>query len=104
MTTYVVRREPGQRTPLSDLMQGLPPMPVTAEAVHYEPKRKGNWGPVRSELRKQLEAMAVGDQLETHERTASQVSAIAFNIRRHMPEARYRAKQMGTYTLVRRVS
>jgi hypothetical protein len=104
MTTYVIRRTEGQRTPLSDLMQGLPALPVAVQDKHYEPKRAGAYGPVRSELRKQLEAMAVGDQIEAVDRTPSQVQAIAFHVRRVIPEARYATRNVGTYTEIRRIA
>ena len=104
MTTYVIRRIEGQRTPLADLMQGLSPLPVASKPKHFENKRSGEYGPVRSALRRQLEAMAVGDEIQTHERTPSQVRAIAFHVRRVIPEARYTARAMGTFTLVRRVA
>jgi hypothetical protein len=105
MTTYLIQRdEHGRARPLSELMQGIAPMPVTAESKHYEPKRNGAYGPVRSELRRQLEAMAVGDEIDTVERTAQQVSAIAYHVRRAVPEARFRAVSMGTFTRVRRIA
>ncbi len=106
MPTYVIRRSDGQRTPLSDVMQGLPPMPAPAEVRSHahETKVGGAYGPVRSQLRKQLEAMAVGDQIETVERTPSQVQAIAFHVRRVIPEARYSARNVGTYTAIRRIA
>jgi hypothetical protein len=104
MPTYVIRRSEGQRTPLSDVMQGLPPMPAEVRSHAYETKVGGASGPVRSQLRKQLEAMAVGDQIETVERTPSQVQAIAFHVRRVIPEARYSARNAGTFTRIRRIA
>lgn len=104
MRTYLIRREPGRRTPLADIMQDIPSMPDVPESIHYEVKRNGAHGPVRSLLRRQLEAMNVGDVIETHERTPSQVSAIAFHVRRMIPEARYRCKQRDGVTVVWRVS
>jgi hypothetical protein len=102
MTTYVIRRSDGQRTPLSDVMQGL--APASAGGGQWETDENGRRGPPRSELRKRLEAMAVGDEIDTVDRTANQVSAIAFHVRKAIPEARYRAVSMGTFTRIRRIA
>jgi hypothetical protein len=57
-----------------------------------------------TDLRTWLAAIAVGDQIETVERTPSQVQAIAFHVRRVIPEARYSARNVGTYTAIRRIA
>lgn len=106
MTTYTVRRtDAGRPQPLWEVMQGIPPMPAGPKPTgHYEPKRKGLYGPVRSPLRLALEAMAVGDEITVWDRSSGQVAAIAHHVRYAIPEARYSCKTVGGSVTVRRVS
>lgn len=76
-----------------EVMQGIPAMPQPPKKRNYETKPNGTYGPVRCELRIQLESMKLGDELVTSGRTSAQVGAIAYHVRRVIPEAKYTCRR-----------
>lgn len=96
MTTYVIRRIEGRRTPLSDLMLDLPPMPTPSYVPAY--------GPAKSEFRLRCEAMQVGDEIEVVDRSPKQAQAVANHLRRDTPGVRFSCRHRGTVTVVRRIA
>jgi len=98
MTTYIVRHQPGRRTPLAEVMGGTP------EEAEARPKRVSAHGPAKSEFRLRCEAMAVGDEIETATHSPKQAQAVASNLRKHFPEVRFTCVSRGTVTVVRRTA
>ena len=98
MTTYIVRHQPGRRTPLAEVMGGMP------EAVETRQERVSAYGPAKSEFRLRCEAMAVGEEIETHTHSPKQAQAVASHLRKHSPEVRFTCSSRGTVTVVKRTA
>ena len=98
MTTYTVRHQPGRRTPLAEVMGGMP------EAVEVRQERVSAYGPAKSEFRLRCEAMAVGEEIETHTHSPKQAQAVASHLRKHSPEVRFTCVSRGTVTVVKRTA
>jgi len=104
MTTYAIRRIEGQRTPLWEVMQDIPPMPLLAlEPVPFVRKPKSMPSSIKKlDVRLRLEAMAVGETIDLVVKNWLSVSATAHHVRKTMPEARYSTERMDGFTRVRR--
>lgn len=98
MTTYIVRHQPGRRTPLAEIMGGMP------EPVEATQERVSAYGPAKSEFRLRCEAMAVGEEIETHTHSPKQAQAVASHLRKHSPEVRFTCFSRGTVTVVKRTA
>jgi hypothetical protein len=98
MTTYTVRHQPGRRTPLAEIMGGMP------EAVEVRQERVSAYGPAKSDFRLRCEAMAVGEEIETHTHSPKQAQAVASHLRKHSPEVRFTCFSRGTVTVVKRTA
>ena len=97
MTTYTIRRDEFGRMPaLSEIMDG------TAETT--APAAQNGYGPRRSSIRLQIEAMQIGDEIEVTERSPEQVSAIAGHVRAERPGTQFRVSSAPTCAIVRRIA
>jgi len=106
MTTYSIKRNAdGRAQSLSDLMDGLAPLPAPAVDGALHQRVAGNQrGPVRSALRLQLEAMRVNDEITVVGRTPSQIHAVFAHARKTVGRAEYKLADKGTYTLITRTA
>lgn len=104
MPTYRIEKQGTKLPPLWQVMGGETPIAALGEQQQHERAAENKYGPVRCELRLRLEAMEIGDTIETYDRTANQVSAIAAHVRKAIPGAKYAARTMPTCTVVTRIA